>query len=124
MTLCAKGSEIGNSKDTSDSQLHENEKFVLTNGIPPVSDSSLHVHEESYANSQMKAVHNSMKMNIYQCNICKEGWPQRIKKRECKQFTCRRCIIDKNEPKMVSFKNNMIPTVVPEELFCPSVNKY
>ena len=116
MILSVKDNDVEYSKDISDSRIHENEKAFLKNRTPPVIDSSLHLHEESYVNSQMKAFHSSMKMKIYQCSICKEGWPQRIKKLECKQFTCRRCKIDKEEPKMFSFENNMIPSVVPKEL--------
>lgn len=114
--LCVNNNEIKNSNNISNSQLHENEKAIINNRTPAIIDTSLRVQEESYANSQMKAFHNSMKMKIYQCSICKEGWPQRIKKLERKQFICRRCSIDKKEPKLFSFENNMIPSVVPEEL--------
>ena len=116
MIVNVKDNDVEYSKDISDSRIHENEKAFLKTRTPPVIDSSLHLHEESYVNSQMKAFRSSMKMKLYQCSICKEGWPQRIKKPECKQFTCRRCKLDKEEPKMFSFENNMIPSVVPKEL--------
>ena len=66
----------------------------------------------------MKKFHNSLKMVITQCNICKEAWPvsESSKMLKIEEYTCMRCKRDKKVPKKFSFENNMVPSKVPREL--------
>ena len=56
---------------------------------------------EFSAGDNMKKFHNSLKMVITQCNICKEAWPvsESSKMLKIEEYTCMRCKRDKNVPK-------------------------
>ena len=59
----------------------------------------------------MAKFHESLILNIYQCEICKEAWPNKI---AFTVFKC--CKADKKVPKKFSSENNMTPSSVPVEL--------
>ena len=74
------------------------------------------LYQQEHCKLHMKAFHNSMQPKMYHCTIYKEIWPLREKKRNLAFFICRRCKLDKKEPKKFSSENNMIPSPVPDAL--------
>ena len=72
-----------------------------------------------FPNENLLSFHNSMKMTITQCAVCKEAWPlcdKRHKESHRSHYVCYRCKRDKKEPKKFSFENSVIPSAVPPEL--------
>ena len=71
---------------------------------------SISFSKESY--KLMKKFYDKLKcLKIYQCEICKEAWPQSTAFK-----ICGRCKRDKTLPKKFSIENKMIPSSVPSEL--------
>ena len=60
--------------------------------------------------------HKKLKMTIFQCNACKEGWPLCKTPNDKSNYECVRCKRDKTQPKIFSIENDMIPSKVPLEL--------
>ena len=80
-------------------------------------DDLLPIHEQEFALKNMQKLHKSMNMKILQCSICCEAWPIKASiKNSSKDHTCKRCKVDKKEPKKFSKENCMIPSPVPDEL--------
>ena len=59
----------------------------------------------------LKFYKNLSNLGIYQCEVCKEAWPAKTAYK-----ICNRCNRDNKIPKKFSLENNMIPSVVPDEL--------
>ena len=74
------------------------------------------LHKQSWVIKNMHKFHDSMKMEINQCIICKEAWPKKVSSKKEENFTCLRCKRDKGTPKKFSSENSMIPSAVPEPL--------
>ena len=74
------------------------------------------LHKQSWVIKNMHKFHDSMKMEINQCMICKEAWPKEVSSKKEENFTCLRCKRDKGTPKKFSSENSMIPSAVPEPL--------
>ena len=68
------------------------------------------------AKQNMDKFHKSMKYSIYQCSICLEAWPLKVKPKSPASYVCNRCVRDKETPKKFSADNFMIPSPVPREL--------
>ena len=84
---------------------------------PNEPDDLLPIHEQEFALKNMQKFHKSMNMKILQCSICCEAWPVKASvKNSSKDHTCKRCKVDKKEPKKFSKENCMIPSPVPDEL--------
>ena len=68
------------------------------------------------AKQNMDKFHKSMKYSIYQCSICLEAWPLKVKPKSPASYVCNRCVRDKETTKKFSADNFMIPSPVPREL--------
>ena len=75
-----------------------------------------HIHEQSWAKSNIAKFHKSAEYSIIQCTICQEAWPLKYKPRSLDNYVCLRCSKDKKSPKKFSVENLMIPSSVPHEL--------
>ena len=74
------------------------------------------LHDQCWANVNMKQFHKSMQYLILQCIVCKEAWPSISKPKSPNSYVCSRCSRDKGTPKKFSCDNAMIPDPVPIEL--------
>ena len=68
------------------------------------------------AKQNMDKFHKSMKYSIFQCSVCLEAWPLKVKPKTPASYVCNRCVRDKETPKKFSADNFMIPSPVPREL--------
>ena len=74
------------------------------------------LHEEKWAKTNINLFHKSMKLSIFQCQICHEAWPLKTVPRNAHNYICNRCSRDKNTVKKFSKGNLLIPSPVPHQL--------
>ena len=83
-----------------DSLLTTDVQFSEVNHVNTMDKSS----EQNVQNDNMIKFHNTMKMLVTQCVICKEAWPMKNQKSKMTDlnYTCCRCKRDKGNPKKFS----------------------
>ena len=74
------------------------------------------IHEQCWAQNNMKTFHSSLNYSNNQCIVCQEVWPVRTKPLSPDNYMCSHCTRDKKSPRKFSDENSMIPSSVPNEL--------
>lgn len=74
------------------------------------------IHKQDWAKQNITKFHNSNNYEINQCKVCFEAWPLREAPKCRQNYTCSRCLREKESPIKFSKENFMIPSVVPSEL--------
>ena len=96
-----------------DKKTFDNDKAEILN------ENSFENKERPLFKSEIKTLnkfYNSLKKKLIQCTICYEAWPMSKSFVNTSDYICRRCKLDKKEPKKFSTENNMIPGKVPDAL--------
>ena len=66
------------------------------------------LHQQKSSEENMEKFHKSLRFQIYQCCVCHEAWLLETMPKNSVNYTCSRCLHDKNVPKQFSTENSMI----------------